>query len=198
MAMIGLFGGTFDPVHVGHELMVSVSFKLGLERVVVMPCFLSPHKTDLSANDEPASGDDRVRMLELAVSGLHGVEVSRFELDKGGVSYTWQTLEFLREKHPHDRLALIVGLDQYHAFPRWERFAEWSRGLDIFVFRREGVALPPGEPVQGPVYHWPEDEIPEVSASEIRCRVRSGKSLEGLVSAQVEEYIRIKRLYLGK
>jgi len=195
--MIGLFGGTFDPVHVGHELMVSVSLKLGLDRVVVTPCFLSPHKTDPAANERPASGEDRVRMLELALDGLHGVEISRFELDKGGVSFTWQTLEFLRQQHPHDRVALIVGSDQYQAFSRWERFAEWSRGLDIFVFKREGVVLPKAKSESGPVYHWPEDEIPEVSASEIRNRVRAGKSLQGLVSARVEEYIRIKRLYLS-
>jgi nicotinate-nucleotide adenylyltransferase len=199
MAMIGLFGGTFDPVHAGHERMVRAALRGGCERVVVVPCYLSPHKTDLAANDEPGAGEHRVRMLELAFGGESGVEISRFELDKGGVSFTWQTLEFLRGRFAGSRLALIVGMDQYHAFPRWERFAEWSRGLDIFVFGRAGVEpLTVQAAEAGSLYHWPKEEIPDVSASEIRQRVRVGQPLTGLVNPLVEAYIGRKGLYLKK
>ncbi|MDR1144955.1 MAG: nicotinate (nicotinamide) nucleotide adenylyltransferase [Verrucomicrobiales bacterium] len=198
MMTVGLFGGTFDPVHVGHERMVRAALAMGLQRVIVMPCCLSPHKIDAASHERPADGEHRRRMLELALGAVTGVEISTYELARGGVSFTWQTLEFLRKKFTGARLALLVGLDQYHKFPRWQRFAEWGRGLDIYVFGRAGQApLTVGAAHAGPVYHWPTERIPAVSASAIRQRARAGQSLTGLVSPPVAEYIRSRRLYLA-
>jgi nicotinate-nucleotide adenylyltransferase len=197
MMTVALFGGTFDPVHTGHERMARAAAGLGLSRVVVMPCYLSPHKTDAD-HEPPAAGVHRQRMLELAFDGVAGVEISTHELDRGGVSFTWQTLAFLREKFAGMRLALMVGMDQYLAFPRWRRFAEWSAGLDIYVFRRAGAGPLPVTPADGhtgPVYHWPAEEIPAVAASEIRRRIRAGLTVTGLVHGRVEEYIRAHGLY---
>jgi nicotinate-nucleotide adenylyltransferase len=197
--MIGLFGGTFDPVHRGHEQMIRVALTAGLSRVVVMPCYLSPHKTDGAEHEAPAAGVHRQRMLELALSGIAGVEFSTYELEKGGVSFTWQTLTFLREKFAGERVALMVGMDQYEALPRWERFGEWSAGLDIYVFRRAGVApLTVRSADSEVVWHWVEEEIVNVAAREIRRRVRMGLPLTGLVDGRVAEYIRSNRVYLEK
>ncbi len=198
MKKVGLFGGTFDPVHLGHEAMVREALAWGLDRVVVMPCYLSPHKLPGSVQEAPSASEHRYCMLQKAFQGMERVEISRYEIDREGPSYTWQTLDYLQNSRPESRWFLIIGLDQFRALPHWHRFGEWSKRVDFLVFKRKGVSLPEMTGAYSDLKcQWPEAEIPEVSGTEIRLRGRQGLSLEGLVGAEVATYIKQQNLYLS-
>jgi nicotinate-nucleotide adenylyltransferase len=122
---IGVFGGSFDPVHFGHLIAAECCREqAGLDRVLFMPAAVPPHKQDRQLS--PAA--DRVEMLRLAVGGHDAFAVSTLEIDRGGVSFTVDTLALLHETHPADELFLLLGPDAIVEFPTWR---EPARILDL-------------------------------------------------------------------
>ncbi len=193
---IGIYGGTFDPVHQGHRVMVEAALER-LDRVMVIPCRISPHKVPDAQRPPPTDAEHRWRMLELSLGALNRVELSRIEIDREEISFTWQTLEALRAKYPEDHLVLILGDDQYQVLPTWIRFSEWAESVDYLVFRRPGAMnhsepiLPPGLKIE---FH--ERIPPTVASSEIRERLQRGEKLSSeVLDPKVAEYIRKHGLY---
>ena len=185
---IGLLGGTFNPVHVGHLLMAEgVREALGLSKVLWIPARVPPHKPV----DADISADDRCRMVELAIAGHSAFELCRLELDRPGPSYTVETLRQLRQDQPGITWYFIVGSDMVPELSQWRKVEEALR-LATFV----AVSRP-----QAPAGSWPEGvrrlEIPtvDVSSSDIRQRVRDGHSIRYLVPDAVRDYIAAHHLY---
>lgn len=194
---LGLFGGTFDPVHVGHVAMVRRALEWGLDEVVVVPCRQSPHKPVRDGVPLPTDGAHRWEMLRLGFEGVAGVSFSRCELDREGPSYTRDTVAELRLTRPGGEWVLILGADQLPALHRWVGFDEWAPGMWFLIFGRPGCAPDIGSPalrgLRAAVIR--DFEIP-VSATEIRERLRRGEAVEGLLPEGVEAYIRRHGLYL--
>lgn len=136
---IGLFGGTFDPVHLGHcHLATLAKDALALDEIRFLPCQISPHKT----GSAPASGEDRVEMLRLATAEFPWAVIDDFELLQTGPSYSYQTAEFMAEKFPAAQLFWIMGGDQWKALPHWKNPQRLADCVEFIVLARGESPLP--------------------------------------------------------
>ncbi len=198
---LGVFGGSFDPVHYGHLLLAECCREQRrLDQVWFLPAAVPPHKPDRQLTPARA----RIEMLELAIAGHEAFAVSRYEADRGGVSFTVQTLRHFRSEMPQSELFLLVGADMLHDLPQW-REAERICELAVPV-----VACRPG--VEGPDFDClasitsPERieqirryqvEMPqiELSSTEIRRRAADRLSIRYQTPRAVEKYIQTHRLY---
>ncbi len=193
---IGLFGGTFDPVHVGHLAIVRSALEAGLGRLIVMPCRVSPHKLG-PGSAALADGEDRLEMLRLALAGEPRTEVSRFEIERPPPSYTRDSLQHLRARHPGATVAIVLGWDQFAVLDKWEGFAGWAPTVEFLVFHRRGtgprIALP--EPVRGLRYRVMDTEIPAISSTQIRGALDAGGDADAWIHPSVARFIRENGLY---
>lgn len=184
---IGLFGGSFDPVHLGHlEIARRALDAMQLDEVRFLPCRRSPHK-----NEAPEAGDnDRLAMLEIALRAFDGAVVDDFELLLPPPSYSVTVARHMRERFPESRLFWILGLDQWNALPRWQEPEALAELLEFIVFSRDGEP----EPRTGWRLHHVSGEHP-ASSSEIRRKVREGENSSPWLPEGVLDYIRDHQLY---
>ncbi len=212
---IGLFGGTFDPVHYGHlRAAEEILETFALSRVEFIPSRVPPHKTGRVIS--PA--EDRVAMLRLAVEGNPGFRVSEVEISRPGPSYLVETLEtYRKEGGGGSALYFLMGMDSYREIATWHRYEELFGLADFVVITRPGYPrptleeiLPPevaasfvghGEDTGGLLHrsghrvHFEETTLLDISASRIRRRVRENRSIRYLVPAPVRVYIGRRGLY---
>jgi len=187
---IGLFGGTFDPPHVGHLVTaVNVRHALALDLVLLMVAN-DPWQKSGARPITPAA--DRLAMVQAAVAGIEGLEAGSEEMQRGGPSYTADTLATLRVKYAGARFFTIVGDDAAAHIDTWERVNEVVAMSSLVVIDR------PGSPVTlSQDYEWRHVEVPrlEVSSTDLRCRVTDGRPLDYLVPEPVIDIIRDRGLY---
>lgn len=180
---IALFGGSFDPPHLGHLMAMScVLATARVDRLLMVPCCVHRFEKRL------APFEHRLAMCALAASpfGAH-VEVSDLEGRIGGESRTLVTVRALLAERPHSRITVVIGADLLDERRRWFGFSELEALADFFVVGRAGYPGEHGGRVLVPV--------PDVSSTGIRARVREGRSIEGLVHSAVADYIRARGLY---
>lgn len=189
---LGVFGGTFDPPHVGHLVTaVNVRHALQLDLVLLMVAN-DPWQKSGARPVTPAA--DRLAMVEAAVADVPGLAAGRTEIDRGGPSFTADTLAALAVEHPHAELFTIVGDDAAAGFRTWERHDDVAARSRLVVVDR------PGAPVELPGgFEWLHVEVPrlEVSSTDLRARCRDGRPLDYLVTEPVLAVIRGRGLYEG-
>ncbi len=191
MQRIGLFGGTFDPVHLGHLLMAQAAREeLALSRLLFIPAARSPFKSE----QEPAPANERLRLLRLALAGKDWCEIDEQEIIRGGVSYTIETVKECARRYPGAELFYIIGADQLPQLPKWRDAENLARLAQFVIIPRPGetaAAIPP------PFRARDLTGFPlGVSSSQIRARVKAGLPICHLVPPAVAEAIRNYRLYL--
>lgn len=191
MQPIGLFGGSFDPVHLGHLLVAQTALEeLDLARLFFIPAAQSPFKPGA----DPTAAQERLRLLRLALAGKAWCEIDDQELRRGGVSYTIDTVRDYSCRFPGTKLFYLIGADHVCQLAKWRAAEELAARVEFAVIPRPGqteTAFP--EPFRGrTLAGFPLG----VSSSQIRARVRAGRSIEPLVPAAVAEAIRNNRLYL--
>ena len=187
---IGLFGGTFDPPHVGHLVTaVNVRHALNLDIVILM---VANDPWQKSGARDVTTAEDRFAMVEAAVSVVDGVIAGRDEIDRGGPSYTADTLMALAEKHPGAELFTIVGDDAAAGLTSWTRVEQVAGYSQLVVVDRPGVAVE--LPKQ---FNWLRVESPrlEVSSTDLRSRFSDGRPLDYLVTEPVLRVIEERGLY---
>jgi nicotinate-nucleotide adenylyltransferase len=188
---IGLFGGSFDPIHLGHLLVAQAAREeLNLTRLFFIPAAQSPFKPD----QPPTPAKERLRLLRLALAGQPWCELDEQEIQRGGVSYTVDTLRDYARRFPQAQLYYLIGADHVAQLPKWRNAEELARLAQF-------VALPrPGQdetPFPAPFRGRTLKGFPVgISASEIRARVKQGLCIEHLVPAAVAEAVRNNGLYL--
>jgi nicotinate-nucleotide adenylyltransferase len=197
MADLGVLGGTFNPPHIGHLVMVGEALnQLGLDRVMLMPVARPPHK---EAPEDPGA-DVRLELCRLAAEGDERIEVSDLEIRRGGASYTVDTLRALHESVPEHALTFIVGGDMAYSLPSWrepEAILDLARlaVAEREEIRREHIAerLEPLHAGSQLVFF----DMPrlDLSSSAIRARVASGRPIRYLVPDPVAEAIEARDLY---
>jgi nicotinate-nucleotide adenylyltransferase len=187
--MIGLLGGSYDPVHNGHLIVGQVAAeRLGLDSLRFMPAREQPFKQ----GQHGAAAEDRAAMLELAVANMPGMAIETIELSRPGPSYTVDTLRALRAREPAAEFTLLLGADAAADLHAWREAPEVPRLARVVVFARPGAAVPATPAIARTV------EVPaiDISATAIRQRVREGRSIRHWVPDAVAEYIAWHRLYL--
>ena len=197
MRKIGVMGGSFDPVHNGHIRAAHRAMDFaGLCEVWFVPTAVSPFKIDSSRS----SAEHRFAMLCMALADEPRFRVSTVELERGGVSYTFDTVSAMKEKFPDIDFSFIIGSDSLATLPMWRRSAELVWLCDFITLARPGwtVEKPKGldDREWGRISRGiiPDFSV-DVSSSEIRRMVRRGRMIHGLVSPRVAEYIERNRLY---
>lgn len=188
---LGIFGGSFDPVHLGHLLVAQAAVEeLGLDRLFFVPTAQSPFKPETP--HAPAA--ERARLLRLALAGQTHYEVDDQEIKRGGVSYTIDTLRDYARRFPQARLFYLIGADNLAKLPVWREAAELARLAEFVTIPRPGghtVNFPApfrGRSLEGFPFG--------VSSSQIRARVKASLPIDQLVPTAVVEAIRNYRLYL--
>ena len=176
-----LYGGSFDPPHIAHIRLPHDAMKLlGFDKVIYVPAFQSPLK------EAPRTSDaHRLAMLKLALADCDWAVISAIELERGGTSYTIDTIESLQEDE--GELRLLIGADQWKQLKQWKRWEDIVRIANPVVLPREGFNV-----IDERVL--PVEPLPEVS-TDIRTRIRKGMSIDSFVPPQVSSYIAQHRLY---
>ena len=187
---LGIFGGSFDPVHLGHLLVAQAAIEeLGLDHLFFIPAAQSPFKPE----NQPAPASARLQLLRLALAGKTNCEIDDQEIRRGGVSYTIETVRDYAKRFPKAELFYLIGADNAAKLPEWREAKELARLAQFVVTPRPGetpVNFPApfrGRKLKG----FPL----AVSSSEIRARVKAGLPVEPLVPPAVAEAIRAAKLY---
>ena len=194
---IGIFGGSFNPVHKGHIHLAETAKKdFGLDRVYLVPSKISPHRS----SSEYVSGEDRLAMLRLACREREGLEVSGYELRNDRISYTIYTIDHFRRRFPDDELFLLVGSDMLLCFDSWYRYEEiLSKASVCVVSRNEGDGGELEKKAQelrkyGRIFI--SNSSPEVmSSSMIRKKIAKNENYACYLDENVVQYIVLKGLY---
>lgn len=188
---IGIFGGTFDPIHIGHlAAAVNARYALGLDRVLLVVANVPWQKVGVHT---VAPAEDRYAVVEAALDGIEGVEASRIELDRGGPSYTADTLAELAALHPGAELFLLLGSDVAAGLDTWERVDEVRERATLVVVARPGAA----DSTPAPPWRHLVVEVPalDVSSTNLRERVATGSPVDVLIPPRAVREIRRRGLY---
>jgi nicotinate-nucleotide adenylyltransferase len=198
---LGIFGGSFDPIHYGHLLLAeSAREQLSLDEVWFIPAAIAPHKQGRAAT----SAKQRVEMLELAIAGQSAFRISTIEIDRGGVSYTVDTLQTIKQERPEAELFLLMGADSLADLLTWREPARICELAWPVVSRRADAP----EPDFSALGHLVEPArllqmeslrlqmpIIQFSSTDLRARAAEGRSLRYRTPRAVEQYIRAQSLY---
>jgi len=184
-----VFGGTFDPPHLGHLVVASdVHLRLGVDRVLFVAASEPPHKRGVSLT--PAAL--RLEMVRAAIGDDDRFVLDDLEIRRGGVSFTVDTLRALRERTPEERFWFVMGADQYRDFSAWREPEAIRELATVAVLGRDG--LPPRERNESGVVHVPVTRV-DISATEVRRRVAAGETIRYLVPDAVRTIIAREGLY---
>ena len=197
---IGIFGGSFDPVHLGHTGLAADAMKqLGLDKVVFIPARLQPFKLD----KELTCGDARLAMLKLATEGMENIEISPYELETEGISYTYLTMRAMQKRFGEKaKLYFITGTDAFLKIEKWKHAQEMLKNYAYIIGTRPGYKQEALQLCMERIRNIYGTEITNIdnvqidaSSTEIRQRLEQGQPAGGIISEAVERYIRAHGLY---
>src|SRR3989442_4671576 len=195
-ATVGILGGTYDPVHIGHLAAArQLRDEAGLEQVWLIPNAHPPHRSAAPV----ASPEDRMRMVELAVSDQPGLLGSRIEVDRGGISYTIDTVRELARSFPGQRFELLLGSDAALQIRSWHEAEALLKEVSFTIFNRPDTSIALStlhelgfSPARTRLVHL---DTPAIAAHQVRDRLRRGAPIDDLVPPRVADYIRAHALY---
>jgi nicotinate-nucleotide adenylyltransferase len=195
---LGVFGGSFDPVHLGHLILAEQSREQAhLDRVLFVPAARPPHKQGQVLT--PFA--QRLEMLALAIAGHPAFQISEIERDRPGLSYTVHTLTELQQQHPEAELCLLLGTDMARDLPTWRHPERILELAELVIMDRPGATLPelatliPMPGGKSPRLRLVQAPLIEISGRDIRRRVAEGQTIRYLVPRAVEVYVQDKHLY---
>ncbi|WP_144511152.1 nicotinate-nucleotide adenylyltransferase [Bacillus sp. FJAT-22090] len=184
---VGILGGTFNPPHVGHLIIANEALHaLALDEVRLMPNATPPHKQ----MDERITAEQRLMMVNLAIEGVPNMSVETIELERGGTSYTFDTLEILRQREPDVTFYFIIGGDQVEYLPKWHRIDELVRKVKLVGVPRPNTTIETAYPIS--ILEIPQIEL---SSTLLRKRVGNGETTKFLIPDKVKDFIQKEKLY---
>ncbi len=189
---LGIFGGTYNPIHLGHLISAQcIQEQFGLDCVEFIPSKYPVHKVI----DVPVSAEARYEMVSMAVEGNPYFKASRIEIDREEPSYTIITLQQLQEIHHDAELFLIVGADAFNDFRTWKQYRDIIEMSNLICIPRPGITTIAKEPSVGEKFLIANNPMIQISSSDIRERIKRGLSIRYLVPRKVEEFINKWKLY---
>ena len=195
---IACFGGSFNPVHIGHVKLVEAVYKAGFDKIIVIPAYHSPFKEAF----QNTTDQDRLNMLELAFENHSYVDIETCELQRGGISYTYDTIKYLEEKLKSqglefDKLSLVIGSDLIQGFERWKNAEELASMVNIILAKRplENVNFADLKFLYS--HQEIDNDLFDISSSMVRKRIQNQESVVELLPENVLNYIQERGLYIG-
>ena len=197
--MIGIYGGSFDPVHLGHlKTATSIKNELAIERLFLLPCYEPVHKNSLNY-----SSDQRLKMLSLAIEEFPNLEIDSREILRGGSSYMIDTLKELADTYKKDTICLIIGMDSFVNFKTWRQWDKFSDFVHMIILPRTGfqpsnknlgtfnVADDIDQLRSKPngLLYFSHSELIDISSSEIRGKIASNQNLDNLLPSSVINFL---------
>ena len=193
--MIGIYGGSFDPVHLGHLITAeSIKKELNFERLFLLPCCEPVHKNSLHYSSE-----QRLEMLSLAIKEFPSLEIDTREIDRGGSSYMIETLAEIVKEFKDSTICLIIGMDSFVSFKTWKKWDEFSKLVHLIILPRKtnqhsqksldtfDIALDKNhlnKKTSGLLY-FSNSELIDISSSDIRGKIASNQNLDGLTPSSI-------------
>lgn len=192
MSKIGVFGGSFNPVHLGHIYLAQAFYEsLSLDKCLLTPAKYSPLKSEQDLQHY-AEDFHRLKMLEIAIKDFPYFEIENFELQNDRISFTINTLKYLRNKYSDSEFFLLIGTDQYNNFNKWKDFREILNIAKLCVVERPNENI-----IQNEIgYIKIQSELYNISSTQIRKNVKSNLPIDNLVNPLIENYIYENKLYL--
>lgn len=184
---IGIFGGSFNPIHIGHIEMANLAIKkLDLDRLYIVPLGIPSHRD----SNNLVSGYDRMNMLKLICSKNKKIYPCDYEINSKGVSYTYDTLLKIKEKHPNSLIYEIIGEDSAEYLTSWKNYKEMIRLCKFVFFKRKGYSSNTDGllTIEAPLFN--------ISSTLIREKIKNNESLENYITPEVEKYIKKNKLYI--
>lgn len=197
MDRIGIFGGTFNPVHNGHIHLAQAAYDhLKLDKLIIVPSNIPPHKSA----EGICPNDIRLEMCRLAFSEHINFEVSEYEIQRKGKSYSIYTVEHFRMLYPQSKLFLIVGSDMFMSFDKWYRFEEILKSVSLAVVSRNNDDMEQLEKKSMELSRYGKTDIIRVpsypvSSTEIRSKIKNGEKYSCYLPEKVVQYISLNNLY---
>lgn len=203
MQKIGIFGGSFNPIHIAH-LVIAEHFveNCSLEMCYFVPTSLSPFKANLNSDYEAISHTQRLDILQLSISYNKKFRIDTYEIEQGGVSYSVDTINHFTKRFADAEIMLLIGYDQAKSFHQWKDWAEILDISQIVIADRpdynkssdkeeinERLSLHGKSPI------WLENPLIDISSSDIRRRIKNGLSVKYLLMEKAEEYIHAYKIY---
>ena len=197
--MIGIYGGSFDPVHLGHLITAeSIKKELNFERLFLLPCCVPVHKNSLHY-----SSKQRLEMLSLAIKEFPSLEIDTREIDRGGSSYMIETLTEIVKEFKDNTICLIIGMDSFETFKTWKKWDEFAKLIHLIILPRNtnqhpqksldtfDIALDKNhlnKKTSGLLY-FSNSELIDISSSDIRGKIASNQNLDGLMPSSVINFL---------
>jgi nicotinate-nucleotide adenylyltransferase len=192
---IGIFGGTFNPPHIGHLSLAREAVKeFKLDKVFFIPAYIPPHKEPRNVID----AEHRLQMVKLLINGDKEFEVSDFEINKKNVSYTIDTIRYFKEKFPNTKIHFLIGSDAFFHIDTWKDSGQILSSMDFIVFPRAGNTKEMIEKKLGNydnVVYWAHTGLIHIASTDIRFRIRSNDDCVDDLGAKVSGYIKEHNLY---
>jgi nicotinate-nucleotide adenylyltransferase len=185
---VALFGGGFDPPHIGHQYITRVL----LERKIADQVWYVPVKHH-AFGKQVSADEHRLAMLQLIIPSQESrVRIESYELQKEGISYTYETLTHLSQAYPENRFSFVIGSDNLATFDKWLDIHPQLLNFPFYVYPRQGFAMQPMFQGMKAIENVPEVGV---SSTQIRDKIKRGEAVTGLVDPQVERYIKENSLY---
>lgn len=187
---IGMYGGSFDPIHLAHiQVAEAVCRQMELDRLYFIPAARSPFK----AGQQSAPAELRLQWIRLAIASHPTWKLDTYEIDKGGISYTIDTVREYKRRCPQARLFYIIGMDHAPLLTQWKNADELAKLVEFAIVTRPGEIIhPPPEPFR---WHLLDNVHCDISSHVIRERIATGQSVDGLMSPQVAKAVLLSSAY---
>lgn len=188
--LMGILGGSFDPVHNAHIQMAETALKeFKLDKIIFVPAFIPPHKDILVASEQ-----DRYNMLFDVIKDVNKYEIDTYEIDSKKVIYSYQMLDYMRSKYLSDDLKMIIGADSFNNLSYWKNSEYIAKEYGFIVFPRPNIEIN----TNSPYYKYclfSKHIMKDIASTDIRQKLKEKKDIAKYVPKQVFEYIRKKNLY---
>lgn len=189
---IGILGGSFNPIHLAHIALAEYFIKeTNAQKVIFVPCNISPFKT----SDSIADSYDRLEMAKIAIHNISNIELSDYEIERKGISYTYQTINHFNHIYPDKNICLLIGGDQAENFHKWKNWKQILDNSDIYVALRKGYKIPTYDFEKYKKAVYLEMPYMDISASEIRTKLAKDESNIMFLNPRVEKYIKENKIY---
>lgn len=190
MSAIGIYGGTFDPIHLGHLITAQFVKELrGLEKIIFVPAYISPFKKEIKTTGP----EHRLEMIRLSIDKKNYFEVSDFEIKNKNLSYTIDTVRFFKRKY--DQIELIIGLDNLFEFHKWKKPDEILKLARLIVMKRRTEEKPKSKNEFYNKAVFIDTPLIEINSTEIRERIMDNLPVDFLLTPEVKQYIQKLNLY---